>query len=213
MSSRVPDPPPPSSLQPLLFIWEKGRPLFRCHSDHFGPTQFNPGRGSGRFHPFRDARGVVVPTLYAAGDLEGALSETVFHNVAAKGPGKALRRVDLRSLVLSTLVCDRDLRLAQLFGFGLRRLNITRLTLIEASKRQYPRTAVWAQGLHACNDRIDGLVWVSRQNDGTRSVILFGDRVPGLALRVLGPSLSLESGPGNEAVVRAADQAGILLYD
>lgn len=87
------------------------------------------------------------------------------------------------------------------------------MNLVEASKRQYPRTAAWAQALHACDDRIDGLVWVSRQNDGTRSVILFGDRVPGSALRVLGPSSPLESGPGYEAVVRAADQAGILLYD
>ncbi|HEX6904947.1 MAG TPA: RES family NAD+ phosphorylase [Thermoanaerobaculia bacterium] len=213
LSSRVPDPPPSSSLQPLLFIWEKGRPLCRCHSDRFHPAQFNPGRGSGRFHPFKDARGVVVPTLYAAGDLEGALSETVFHNVAAKGPGKAVRRVDLRSLTLSTLVCDRDLRLAQLFGFGLRRLNITRMNLIEASKRQYSRTVAWARALHGCGDRIDGLVWVSRQNDGARSIILFGDRVPSSALRALGPSLSLKSGPGYEAVVRAADQAGILLYD
>lgn len=103
--------------------------------------------------------------------------------------------------------------MAQLFGFGLRRLNITRLNLIEASKRQYSRTAAWAQALHACDDRIDGLVWVSRQNDGTRSLILFGDRVPSSALRALGSSLSLKSGPGYEAVVRAADQAGILLYD
>lgn len=154
-----------------------------------------------------------MPTLYAAGDLEGALSETVFHNVAAQGPGKAVRRVALRSLAVSTLVCDRDLRLAQIFGFGLRRLNVTRLNLIEASQRQYSRTAAWARALHACDDCIDGLVWVSRQNDGTRSIILFGDRVPGSALRVLGPSLPLKSGPGYDAVLRAADQAGILLYD
>ena len=213
MSSRVPDPPSPDSLHPLLFTWEKDRLLFRCHNVRFGPAQFNPGLGSGRFHPFRDAYGNAVPTLYAAEDLEGAFSETVFHNVPARGPGKRVKTAGLSPLVTSTLACDRDLRLAQLFGFGLRRLGLTRLKLIEVAKRQYPRTAAWAQALHGCGERIDGLIWVSRQNDGARSVILFGDRVPSSSLRSIDLSLPLKDGPGYEAILNAADRAGILLYD
>jgi RES domain-containing protein len=174
---------------------------------------FNPGRGIGRFHPFRDARGNVVPTLYAAEDREGSLSETVFHSVPVRGPGKRIRRVVLKPLVVSTLVCNRDLRLAQLFGFGLRRLGVNRVKLIEASKRQYPRTAAWAQAIHGCDERIDGLVWVSRPNDGTRSVVLFGDRVPASTLRSIGDPLPLNGGPGYDAVLSAADQAGIVLFD
>lgn len=213
MSSRVPDPPSPDFLEPLIFTWEKDRPFFRCHNVRFGPAQFNPGLGLGRFHPLRDAHGNVVSTLYAAEDLEGAFSETVFHNVPVRGPGKRVRTAGLSPLVVSTLACHRDLKLAQLFGFGLRRLGLTRLKLIEVAKRQYPRTAAWAQALHGCGERIDGLIWVSRQNDGARSIILFGDRVPSSSLRSLAPSLPLKDGPGYEAVLNAADRAGILLYD
>ncbi|HSG40633.1 MAG TPA: RES family NAD+ phosphorylase, partial [Thermoanaerobaculia bacterium] len=201
-----------SSLDPLLFTWETDRPFVRCHNIRFGPAEFNPGKGSGRFHPFSDAQGDVVPTLYVADTLEGALAETVFHNVPVQGPGKRLPRYYLDSMVASTLVCARDLILAQLFGFGLRRLGLSRLKLIEVPESQYPRTATWARALHACDSRIDGLIWVSRQNDGTRSIILFGDRVPSSALRSIKPPLPLRDGPGFKAVVEAADQGGILLY-
>ena len=213
MSSKVPAPPLPGSLHPLFFTWEKDRPLFRCHSVRFGPTAFNPGKGLGRFHPFPDPGGSVVPVLYAAENLEGALSETVFHSVPFQDPGKRIRRITLEPLVVSTLICDRDLRLVQLFGFGLRRLGVTRLRLIEARKRQYRRTAAWAQALHACDESIDGLIWVSRQNDGTRSVVLLGDRVSASSLRCIDGPSPLKEGPGYDAVIRAADQAGIVIFE
>lgn len=177
------------------------------------PTAFNPGKGLGRFHPFTDPGGDVVPILYAAENLEGALSETVFHSVPFRGTRKSIRRITLKPLVVSTLICDRDLRLVQLFGFGLRRLGVTRLRLIEARKRQFPRTAAWAQALHACDESIDGLIWVSRQNDGTRSVVLFGDRVSVSSLRCVDGPIPLKEGPGYDAVVRAANQAGILIFE
>lgn len=213
LSSRVPDPPLQPPLCPLLLIWERNRPLFRCHNTRFAPAEFNPGKGLGRFHPFSDPQGKVVPTLYAAEDFEGALSETVFHGVPVRGPGKRIRKALLNPLVVSTLICGRDLRLVQLFGLGLRRLGVTRLKLIEASKRQYPRTAAWAQALHAGGERPDGLAWVSRQNDGVRSMILFGDRVAASELRAAGDHLPLKEGPGYETVLQAADRAGILIYE
>lgn len=214
MSSSVPDPPPPSSLHPLLFTWEKERPFVRCHSSRFGPAEFNPGRGlGGRFHPFLDTYGKIVPVLYAADHLDGALSETVFHGVPVRSPGKRISRVALKSMVASRLTCERDLTLVQLFGFGLSRLGCSRLELIDSPRDEYFRTAAWARALHACSERIDGLIWVSRQNDGTRSVVLFGDRVPASSLRQEGSALPLEDGAGYAAVVDAAERAGILLYD
>jgi hypothetical protein len=213
LSSRVPDPPLPDLLQPLLFSWKKDRLLIRCHNARFGPASFNPGMGSGRFHPFDDFHGNVVPVFYAAEDPDGALAETVFHDVPARGPRKRIRKSSLKPLVLSTVTCSRDLKLAQLFGFGLRRLGITRRELIEARGQQYPRTAAWARALHAGGERIDGLVWVSRQNDGARSVVLFGDRVPSGILRSVGVSLPLQDGPGFDLVRSAADRAGILILD
>lgn len=211
MSSRVPTPPPPDLLKPLLFTWKKDRLLVRCHNVRFGPTSFNPGLGSGRFHPFQDDHGKLVPILYAAEHPDGALAETVFHDVPARGPAKRIRRSILNSLVLSAVSPSRDLNLAQLFGFGLRRLGVTRRELIEASRKQYPRTTAWARALCLSDKKIDGLVWVSRQNDGVRSVVLFEDRVPSSALRSVGGSLPLHDGPGYDLVRAAADRAGILI--
>jgi hypothetical protein len=212
LSSSPPYLDPPPGLDPLLFIWERDRPLVRCHNVRFGATELNPGVGRGRFHPFEDARGARVPTLYAAEDLEGALSETVFHNVPVRGPEKKIGRFTLQSIVASTLACNRDLILAQLFGLGLHRLGVSRRELIETEGDQYPRTGAWARALHGCDERIDGLVWVSRQNDSTRSLILFGDRVPSSHLRVAGPVLPLDRGQGYDEVCRVAEQARILMF-
>jgi hypothetical protein len=200
-------------LKPLLFTWKRDHLLVRCHNTRFGPSSFNPGLGAGRFHPFEDEHGKVVPILYAAENPDGALAETVFHNVPARGSSKRIRRSVLNPLVLSTVSPARDLNLAQLSGFGLRRLGVTRRELIEASKKQYSRTTAWARALHHCDPKIDGLVWVSRQNDEARSVVLFGDRVPASALRSVGTSLPLHDGPGYDLVRAAADRAGILILD
>lgn len=187
--------------------------LVRCHNVRFLSMQFNPGKGLGRFHPFEDGFGKIVPVLYAAENLEGALSETIFNGLPFRGPGKRVWRPRLKPLIVSTLACNRDLKLAQLYGFGLRRLGVTRLRLIEVLKKQFPRTAAWAQAIHAADERIDGLVWVSRQNDGTRSLVLFGDRVSSSSLRAITSPLSLGDGSGYDAVLSAADQAGITIYD
>jgi hypothetical protein len=213
LSSRVPAPPLPDLLKPFLFTWKKDRLLFRCYNARFGPTSFNPGLGSGRFHPFEDAHGNVVPILYAAEHPDGALAETIFHNVPARGSAKRIRRSVLKPLFLSAMSPSRDLSLAQLFGFGLRRLGVTRRELIEASSMQYSRTTAWAQALYLSDKKIDGLVWVSRQNDGVRSVVLFGDQVPSRTLRSVGLSLRLHDGPGYDLVLAAADRAGILILD
>ncbi|MFL6258701.1 MAG: RES family NAD+ phosphorylase [Thermoanaerobaculia bacterium] len=200
-------------LKPLLFTWKKDRLLVRCHNARFGPTSFNPGLGSGRFHPFEDDHGNLVPILYAAEHPDGALAETIFHDVPVRGPAKRIRRSSLAPLVLSPVSPSRDLSLAQLFGFGLRRLGVSRRELIEVSKKQYPRTTAWARALYLSDENIDGLIWVSRQNDGVQSIVLFGDRVPSSALRSAGTSLPLRDGPGYDLVLAAADRAGILIVD
>lgn len=214
MSSRVPPAPDPQAIEPLLLRWEKGSPLVRCHDVRFGATEFNPGLGAGRFHPFEDARsGKAVPVLYAAGDLDGALSETVFHDVAVRGPGKKVERFALEAMVVSTLACERDLSLAQLYGYGLNRLGVTRLELIESGAEAYERTAAWAQALHVRDETIDGLIWVSRQNDGSRAIVLFGDRVSRSELRIAKNPVTLYIHPGFDQVQEAAEKAGILILD
>lgn len=181
----------------------------RCHDSRFGATEFNPGFGCGRFHPFRDRKGRGVPTLYGASTLDGAFSETLFHGIPIRGPGRIVRRGSLKPMLISTLAPVRDLTLVQLHGYGLRRLGISRAELIETDSDHYGETVRWAQALHACDEAVDGLVWVSRQHDTSSAVVLFGDRVQRGHLRVVEPPLALYVDPGYEMVERAAEAAGI----
>ncbi|HKI04444.1 MAG TPA: RES family NAD+ phosphorylase [Thermoanaerobaculia bacterium] len=214
MSISLPDPPEPSAIRPLLHTWKVGQSLIRCHNIRFGATEFNPGVGpSGRFHPFADREDRMVPTLYGAEDLDGALSETVFHNVPVRGPAKRIAKYVLQPMVASSLVCDRPLTLVQLYGFGLPRLEVSRPELIETDVDDYPRTAAWARALHASAPGIDGLIWVSRQNDASFALVLFGDRVARASLEVVEAPRPLGFGPGFDEVQRAAEQAGITIFE
>jgi hypothetical protein len=179
----------------------------------FGASELNPGVGRGRFHPCMDLAGRPVPTLYAADTLDGALSETLFRDIPVRGPSKALRRSRLRPLVVSTLSAMRELTLVQLHGYGLSRIGVSRSELIEAGSDQYGETAAWSRALHACDRRIDGLVWVSRQHDDAYALVLFGDRVARRDLVVVEPPLPLYLGPGYGEVQRAAEKAGITIIE
>lgn len=203
----------PAALDPLIQTWPPGERIVRCHDSRFGATELNPGFGRGRFHPFRAAAGETVPTLYGASSLNGALSETVFHDVPIRGPFRAILRPGLKPMLVSTVVALRELRLAQLHGFGLRRLGISRADLIESGPGHYGETVRWAQALHACDERIDGLVWVSRQYDTAFALVLFGDRVARKDLGVSEPPLPIYSGAGFDGVQEAAEQAGITVLE
>lgn len=208
-------PPPASSPNPLFETWESRKVFFRCHNIRFGATEFNPGMGKGRFHPFLGLGGRRrrVPTLYAADSLAGALSETIFHNLPVRGPDKAIRRSLLLPMVVSGLIVNRDLALVQLYGYGLRRLEVSRAELIESEADQYGQTAAWAQALHAHDKKPDGLVWVSRQYDASLALVLFGDRVSRGRLEVVEAPLPLYLGPGFDEVQKAADAAGITILE
>lgn len=154
-----------------------------------------------------------MPTLYSASTLEGALSESIFHNVPVRGSKKFIRRYRLKPLLVSTIAPRRDLKLVQLHGYGLDRLRVSRAELIDSTARQYPRTAAWAAVLHARREDADGLIWMSRKHDTSLSLVLFGDRVRRDDLEVIEPPLPLFSGDGYAEVKRAAEQAGITILE
>jgi hypothetical protein len=185
----------------------------RCHDSRFGATEFNPGFGRGRFHPFQDAQGVAVLTLYGASGLMGALSESIFHQIPVRGPVRAIRRSTLRPMQVSVLAPGRDLKLVQLYDFGLRRLEVSRVELIDSEAAHYPRTAAWAAALHAWSGEVDGLVWVSRLHDTAFALVLFGDRVARRDLEVVEPPLPIFLGEGLARVQEAAEQAKITILE
>jgi len=193
--------------------WLGGSGIVRCHDSRFGATEFNPGFGRGRFHPFPDSLGLAVPTLYGASNLDGSLSESVFHNVPVRGRGKSILRSTLRPMMVSTIAARRDLTLIQLHGYGLTRLGVSRAELIDTDSRHYARAVAWASALHACLEGADGLVWVSRRFDTSFALVLFGDRVLRSDLEVVDPPVPLFPDPGFAAVQRAAEEAGILIIE
>src|SRR4051794_35031607 len=137
------------------------------------------------------------------------------HDVPIRG-GKHLAHAQLVHRLGVALVARRDLLLdlirVELTSDGLRRLGLTRGDLLESDSRSYPQTAAWARALHEHCARVDGL-WISRQRDTSRALILVGDRVK---VGELAPApgevpLPLGAGEGLAAVCAAADRAGITL--
>jgi hypothetical protein len=202
---RVPDVPKPLP-KPLEDIWPAGRPIIRCHNVALGATEFNASTDSRRFRPVQ-SHCAIVPTLYGADLVKGALSESVFHDVPVRGNGRRIQRKALVPMMRSTVIPKRDLRLVRLHSDGLKRLGVKHAELIESSARQYPRTAAWGQALYDLGDH-DGLVWQSRQFNASYAIMLWGDRVKrrkDIDVDEANPPLSLFLGPGFDEVQQLAD--------
>lgn len=152
-----------------------------------------------------------VPTLYAADETSGAISETVFHDVPIDSPVKMVRLGRFEIALLSTIAPKRDLTLVRLHGHGFHRIGASRAQLIETDSASYPQLAAWGQALHDCSEQPDGLLWRSRHYDDAYACVLFGERVRRAELSVVEPSLPLALGRGLELVEEIAEDAGITL--
>lgn len=195
---------------PLTDIWAAGRKIVRCHEITMGATEFNASDASRRFRPVRN-HGIVVSTLYGADLINGALSETVFHDVPVRGAARRIQHKTLVGMVRSTVIPRRDLRLVRLHAAGLSRLRVTHGELIESGASQYTLTALWGQALYDLGD-YDGLVWRSRQFNDSLAVMLWGDRVDRFAdLEVDGdnPPVLLYGGVGFDEVQQLADEIDV----
>lgn len=204
----------------MVHTYDAGSRLVRVHSAHRDGHAFTDvSRGAplaaGRFSPFvPDGTEQHVSVLYAAEDFEGAVSETVFHDVPVRGDQRG-PRLRLRDRVATTIEVRRSLRLVNLTSRGLSKLEVARTELIESDPKAYPTTASWARALHDSPTAPDGLLWVSRQHDTSVCVVLFGGRVdqddvqpvPGLV------PVPLYAGDGYERVAQMAHEAGITLTE
>jgi hypothetical protein len=185
-------PPPPVTLHITPWLLAKQQVLHRVHLDQFQANEFNPGKqGNARFSPIRDAQGSPIPTIYAAMTFDAAAMETVFHDVSHAPGFKHYAKEKLLGQIHSKIRAKRDLKLADLRSVALRKLGVQRKELIDTEKDQYPRTREWAEAIHATHFDIQGLSWISRQDDTARAVVLFGDRVPKDTLEAIGASCSL----------------------
>ena len=206
----MPIPRPPLDLEPLLEIWAAGRKIVRCHGPRFHERQFNPTTHLSRFRPLMHDDD-IVPTIYGAEDFAGAVSETVFHDVPVRGPGRRLLRAEVEQWVWSEVEPERDLNLVALHGFGLRRAQVTHGELIESEAADYADTVPWSLAFHDSAATPDGLCWRSRQHNDSLAIMLFGTRVTEDELAVVRSSSSLATAPAEERLYAFADSAGIAI--
>ena len=191
-STLSPTPVPPATLHVTPWTLSSRQVLHRVHSDQYQADEFNPGKkGNARFSPVRDARGKPIPTIYAAATFDAAVMESVFHDVSHAPGYKQYAKEKLEGQLHSEVQVKRDLKLADLGSVPLRKLGVQRKQLIDTEKDQYPGTRQWAEAIHAQHPDIQGLSWVSRQDDSARAVVLFGDRVPKGTLQQVGDSRNL----------------------
>ena len=111
-------------------------------------------------------RASSIPTLYGGVTFECAAMETVFHDVPFAVGLKTYDKAKLIGQISSQVLPTRDLVLADLSSTALpkawRRTNpIDRHREGSIS----PRLCVWAEAIHARRPDVDGLCWVSRQDD------------------------------------------------
>lgn len=210
----IPDPPDFGQVEPLVHTWASGERIVRVFGDNHLPASFNPGKrvakARGRFHFFTDSAGKIVPVLYGSTLEDGAIAETIFHDVPLRGALRTVSESRLQSASLATLAPTRALRLAELYGFGLERFGVAPEELTSTPATEYPRTVPWAAALHRAFPTLDGLVWMSRRFNAASALILFGDRVKSTELQLVGGPLPLSFGPGRTIVDGAANRAGII---
>lgn len=210
----MPDPPDFAVTSPVLLSWDAGEAITRVYDLNYPVSAFNPGTRTtavGRFHFFRDTARKRVPVLYGADGEDAAVSETVFHD-APVGRGRAFVPAKrLNDKAVGWVRPRRGLVLVELFGHGLRRMGLRPENLTDTEADLYGRTVAWAEALHHSFPDIDGLIWMSRQFNSEKALVLFGDRVDEAELEPVGPAMPLEVGPGREIVDRAANRAGIVI--
>jgi hypothetical protein len=170
-------PSPTAALDVTIVNWKKDEPIHRVHLDLYKGNQFNPGKGNARFSPIKDAKGNSIPTLYGGNTFDCAAMESVFHDVPFAPGTKIYDKHKLDGQNYSVLASTADLSLADLSSKALRRLGIKRNELIDTEKDRYPDTRLWAEAIHTQYPDVQGLSWVSRQDDQSRAIVLFGDRI------------------------------------
>jgi hypothetical protein len=194
MGTLVPAPPTDLAKHIKTVSWPKGQLIHRVHLSAYAPDAFNPGaKGNARFSPIQDSSGKNIPTLYGGTTFDCAVMETVFHDVPFIAGLKTFDKAKLADQLYSVLAPQRALVLADLSATALRALGLRRGELIDTEKDQYPGTRKWAEAIHAACPAVEGLCWVSRQDDRARAIVLFGNRISPDDLKTSGISREIRS--------------------
>ncbi|MCY1669542.1 RES family NAD+ phosphorylase [Novosphingobium sp. SL115] len=206
-------PVPPDNLDGLVRrqVWPTSEMIHRIHPERFGATQFNPGPdGNARFSPIQDNTGNSIATIYGGSTFNCVAMETVFHDVPHSPALKSVAKRKLKGHLHSQVSPTTDLVLAELTTIPLRKLGIKRGELIDSEKDVYPQTRVWAEAIRAQCADVHGLLWVSRQDDTAKAIVLFEDRLGPNPLSNVGASVDIvQDDHTYAALIDLADGIGV----
>lgn len=204
-------PGPSDHLNVTLIELPENSVLHRVHQDKYHAVQFNDSdKGNARFSPIKNEKGNITPTLYGGSSRTCAMMETIFHDIPHTPGTKNYDEAKLNSLLHSTVKLNTPLILVSLESISLHKLGVERKQLIDTEKDQYPQTRKWAEAFHQQCPDVQGMQWVSRQDDAAKAYVLFGDRIGGDVLESIGDSKSLIGNPDtNDAVYDLAEQIGV----
>ncbi len=216
MSFKVPAPPLAETLDPALTLWESGVPIHRAHGRQFDPLSFNRKQGLDFRFSSLNVDGLPIGVLYGADSLMGAISETLFHTVPADGDRikpRAILMASIEKYALSVLQPTRQLKLIDLTGHGLGRLGmpVTHGELILSNATEYSQTRAWAKAFYRHPVQADGFLWVSRQYNLARALMLFEDRLGAGTLVLTGETALAGRSPLIEQIEDAAREAKIVI--
>ena len=149
-------------------------PIYRGITASRVPSS-STGVGIGRFHPITTRGTMPIPTIYGSSSIDGALSETVFHDGPVSGLPKRFSQSEVIRCSLHE-VTERDLTFRAERSPRVE-ARAKRSQLIDTGADQYVATRRWAEAMFEREPTADGLIWMSRQHDASEAVALFGGRV------------------------------------
>lgn len=171
------------------------------------PTSFAQGWGNTRFAPIQLPDGSPVHTWYGASTFECALMESVFHDIPLNPPGH-LDMARLADYRMTKVLIPIEMQCVSFHTPHLPALELTRADLIDSYPVVYPATRKWSQAAFDQRTSAQAIAYGSRRDDSGRCVMLFGQRLPADALRVVADD-PLAVDPYRSMVIKLAESLGL----
>jgi hypothetical protein len=187
-----------------------GTTLHRVHDVKYLPAQFNPCVSSNaRFSSIFDTDGNVIPSLYCASTVAGSLMETIFHDIPYQAAVKFLARNKLVEKKLSLLITNQEINLVSLNKKALRKLGVLPELVVISEKSGYRYSRAIAQEILRLNPDVQGIEWISRQDDTTTAYVLYESRFQSSPANPVGTSRMLLEDAAYNDVLDVAEQIGV----
>ena len=157
----------------------------------------------------------MVPVLYAADTVEGALMEKVFHEAPTPSTGAHLRHSEIadKSLVLSEIRTTTSLQVIDRTCTGLRRAGLIRPQVVDTDATAYPITQALARHLYSACPTACGIQWMSKQLDRSRAIMLVADCVFPGSITLAAPSRSVLDSDVEERILDLVEALGMCFLD